>query len=117
MTTKRGNDTGKLDLKYNAEFGWEIPTKQPSMVGVTRYLEMNNELMYNDNPTGGFFQVYTADQTKNWVNYNQTAPNNYPITDWKKLMLKDSAPIPTISRLGCWEPDSMSQTMMTGHRM
>ena len=57
------------------------------MVGVTRYLEMNNELMYNDNPTGGFFQVYTADQTKNWVNYNQTAPNNYPITDWKKLML------------------------------
>lgn len=92
VTTKRGNDTGKLDLKYNAEFGWEIPTKQPSMVGVTRYLEMNNELMYNDNPTGGFFQVYTADQTKNWVNYNQTAPNNYPITDWKKLMLKDSAP-------------------------
>ena len=37
VTTKRGNDTGKLDLKYNAEFGWEIPTKQPSMVGVTRY--------------------------------------------------------------------------------
>lgn len=92
VTTKRGNDTGKLDLKYNAEFGWEIPTKQPSMVGVTRYLEMNNELMYNDNPTGGFFQVYTADQTKNWVNYNQTDPNNYPVTDWKKLMLKDSAP-------------------------
>lgn len=92
VTTKRGNDTGKLDLKYNAEFGWEIPTKQPSMVGVTRYLEMNNELMYNDNPAGGFFQVYTADQTKNWVNYNQSDPNNYPITDWKEMMLKSSAP-------------------------
>ena len=92
VTTKRGNDTGKLDLKYNAEFGSEIPTKQPSMVGVTRYLEMNNELMYNDNPTGGFFQVYTADQTKNWVNYNQSDPNNYPITDWKEMMLKSSAP-------------------------
>ena len=62
------------------------------MVGVTRYLEMNNELMYNDNPTGGFFQVYTADQTKNWVNYNQSDPNNYPITDWKEMMLKSSAP-------------------------
>ena len=24
------------------------------MVGVTRYLEMSNELKYNDNPTGGF---------------------------------------------------------------
>ena len=82
VTTKRGNDTGKINLKYNAEFGWEIPTKQPSMVGVTRYLEMSNELKYNDNPTGGFFQEYTADKTKNWVKYNATDPNNYPITDW-----------------------------------
>ena len=92
VTTKRGNDTGKIDLKYNAEFGWEIRTKQPSMVGVTRYLEMNNELQYNDNPSGGFFQVYTADQTKNWVKYNQTDPNNYPITDWQGLILNSSAP-------------------------
>lgn len=92
VTTKRGNDTGKIDLKYNAEFGWEIRTKQPSMVGVTRYLEMNNELQYNDNPSGGFFQVYTADQTKNWVKYNQTDSNNYPITDWQGLILNSSAP-------------------------
>jgi len=92
VTTKRGNETGKIDLKYNAEFGWEIPTKQPSMVGVTRYLEMCNELQYNDNPSGGFFQVYTADQTKNWMTYNQTDPNNYPVTDWKGLIMKDSAP-------------------------
>ena len=92
VTTKRGNDTGKIDLKYNAEFGWEIRTKQPSMVGVTRYLEMNNEMLYNDNPSGGFFQVYTADQTKNWVKYNQTDPDNYPITDWQGLILNSSAP-------------------------
>ena len=92
VTTKRGNDTGKIDLKYNAEFGWEIRTRQPSMVGVTRYLEMNNELQYNDNPSGGFFQVYTADQTKNWVKYNLTDPNNYPITDWQGLILNSSAP-------------------------
>ena len=92
VTTKRGNDTGKINLKYNAEFGWEIPTKQPSMVGVTRYLEMSNELKYNDNPTGGFFQEYTADKTKNWVKYNATDPNNYPITDWTDLILKSSAP-------------------------
>ncbi|SFG25663.1 TonB-dependent receptor [Prevotella sp. KH2C16] len=92
VTTKRGNETGKIDLKYNAEFGWEIPTRQPSMVGVTRYLEMNNELQYNDNPSGGFFQVYTADQTKNWMRYHETDPNNYPVSDWKGLILKSSAP-------------------------
>lgn len=92
VTTKRGQDAGKLSLRYTGELGLEIPTRQPSMVGVTRYLEMNNELQYNDNPSGGFFQVYTADQVKNWMRYNETNPNQYPVTDWKGLMLKKSAP-------------------------
>lgn len=63
ITTKRGSQSD-LNLTYTGEFGWEIPTKQPSMVGVTRYLEMNNELLYNDNPGGGLFQLYTSDQVK-----------------------------------------------------
>lgn len=92
VTTKRASDAEKLSLKYSGEYGFEIPTAQPSMVGVTRYLEMNNELQYNDNPSGGFFQVYTADQTKNWMRYNATNPNLYPVTDWRGLMLKSSAP-------------------------
>lgn len=92
VTTKRGADTGKFQIKYNAEFGWEIPTKQPEMVGVTRYLEMSNELMYNDNPAAGFFQTYKAYQTKNWMKYHETDPNKYPVTDWTDLILKDSAP-------------------------
>ncbi|MDE5987819.1 MAG: TonB-dependent receptor [Duncaniella sp.] len=91
ITTKRGNESS-LSLSYNGEFGWEIPTRQPSMVGVTRYLEMSNELLYNDNPSAGFFQLYTSDQVKNWVSNNATDPDNYPITDWKGMMLKSSAP-------------------------
>lgn len=73
ITTKRG-DQSKMSISYNGEFGWEIPTKQPEMVGVTRYLEMNNELLYNDNPAAGYFQQWTADQTKNWLSLNQTNP-------------------------------------------
>lgn len=91
ITTKRG-DESSISLSYQGEFGWEIPTQQPSMVGVTRYLEMHNELLYNDNPAAGYFQQYTPDQVKNWVKYNATDPDNYPITDWKGMMLKDSAP-------------------------
>lgn len=91
ITTKRG-DESKISISYNGEFGWEIPTKQPDMVGVTRYLEMNNELLYNDNPAAGFFQQWTADQTKNWLTLNGSDPDRYPITDWKGLMMKDSAP-------------------------
>lgn len=91
ITTKRGDDSS-ISLSYQGEFGWEIPTEQPSIVGVTRYLEMHNELLYNDNPAAGYFQQYTPDQVKNWVKYNATDPDNYPITDWKSLMLRDSAP-------------------------
>lgn len=92
VTTKRGSETGKIDMKYNAELGWEIPTKQPEMVGVTRYLEMSNEMQFNDNPSGGYFQVYSADQTKNWMRYHATDPDNYPATNWKDLIMKGSAP-------------------------
>ncbi len=91
VTTKRG-DKSTMSLSYTGEFGLEIPTAEPDMVGLTRYLEMYNELLYNDNPTAGFFQQYTADQVKNWVKYNETDPNHYPITDWRGLMMKDVAP-------------------------
>lgn len=90
ITTKRGSSTN-LSFTYSGEAGWEIPTTQPEMTGVTRYLEMYNEMQYNDSPAGGFFQTYSADQVKNWVRYNATDPDNYPITDWQDLLLKKSA--------------------------
>lgn len=91
VTTKRASQTD-LTFTYNGEFGVEIPTQQPGVVGVNRYLEMSNELRYNDTPTGGFFQAFSADQVKNWMKYNATDPNNYPVTDWRDLILKGSAP-------------------------
>ena len=91
ITTKRGAES-KMSLTYSGEFGLEIPTAEPDMVGVTRYLEMYNELLYNDNPTAGFFQQYSSDQVKNWVKYNATDPNHYPITDWRGMMMNSCAP-------------------------
>lgn len=91
ITTKRGSKSD-MSISYNGEFGWEIPTEQPEMVGVTRFLEMYNELSYNDNPGAGFYQQYTADQVKSWVKNNASDPDNYPITDWKNMILKDNAP-------------------------
>ena len=91
VTTKRGSKSD-LSITYNGEFGLEIPTEQPQMVGLTRYLEMSNELLYNDNNAAGFYQLYQPDQIKNWVKNNATDPDNYPITDWNSLILKKSAP-------------------------
>ena len=79
ITTKRGAKE-QIHLSYNGEVGWEFPTMQPEMVGMTRYMEMYNEMLYNDNPAAGFFQQFSADQVKNWIEYNRTDPNHYPMT-------------------------------------
>ncbi len=90
VTTKRASDK-ELSLTYNGEFGWEIPTAEPEVVGVQRFLEMANELRYTDNPDGGKYQAYSEDQVNNWVKNNATNPNQYPITDWQDLILEKSA--------------------------
>lgn len=96
VTTKRGNRS-ELTLTYNGELGFEKPTSLPEVVGVSRYLEMSNELRYNDNADGGMYQAFSQDQVENWLNYNLTDPNQYPVTDWTDLILKGSAPRQTHS--------------------
>ena len=91
ITTKRAKEND-LSLGYNFEYGWEIPTKQPEYAGLQRYMEITNELRYNDNPAGGWYQTYSEDQINNWLKYSETDPNNYPNTDWRDLILKSSAP-------------------------
>lgn len=90
ITTKRGQKE-KINLSYNGEVGWELPTMQPEMVGLTRYMEMYNEMLYNDNPVAGYFQQFSSDQVKNWLKYNRTNPNLYPVTDWTDMIMKESA--------------------------
>lgn len=90
ITTKRGQKE-RINISYNIEYGSEIPTANVDFVDITRYLEMTNELRYNDNPSGGLYQDYSQDQVENWLVYSKTDPNNYPNTDWRKLVLKDSA--------------------------
>lgn len=91
VTTKRATEKD-LRISYNFEYGIEIPTAQPKQVDFQRYLEMVNELKYNDNPAGGLYTVYTEDQVNNWVKNNKADPDNYPITDWYDLLIKGAAP-------------------------
>lgn len=91
ITTKRAKEKD-LSISYNFEYGLEIPTQQPEYVGVKRFLEMTNELRYNDNPSGGWNQAYSDDDVNNWETNHLTDPDKYPITDWTGLILKKSAP-------------------------
>lgn len=91
ITTKRAKK-GDMAMSYNFEYGWELPTKLPTYVGAIRYMEMLNETRYNDNPDGGRFQTYPENLINSWVTNNMTDPDNYPITNWKDVLLKSSAP-------------------------
>ena len=96
ITTKRAKQDD-LSLNYNFEYGWEKPTTLPGYVGVQRFLEMTNELRYNDNPSGGWYQTYTEDQVNNWLKYHETDPDKYPVEDWTELIMGNSAPRQTHS--------------------
>ena len=96
ITTKRAKQDD-LSLNYNFEYGWEKPTTLPGYVGVQRFLEMTNELRYNDNPSGGWYQTYTEDQVNNWLKYHEVDPDKYPVEDWTELVMSNSAPRQTHS--------------------
>lgn len=96
ITTKRAKEND-LSLNYNFEYGWEMPTKLPEYVGTQRFMEMVNELRYNDNNAGGWYQTYSEDQVNNWIKNNAIDPDAYPVTDWQDEILKNSAPRQTHS--------------------
>ncbi len=90
VTTKRASEKS-LKLNYNFSCNWELPTERPEYVSVGRFMEMVNEIRYNDNNKGGWNQTYSEDQINNWVEYNKTDPDKYPLTDWRSELLKKSA--------------------------
>ena len=92
VTTKRAKK-GDLSLNYNYEYGIETPTTLPEYVDVTRYMQIANELRWNDNGNNANeFPLYTQDVIENYNELNSQNPDLYPNTDWVNLILKKSAP-------------------------
>lgn len=92
VTTKRAKD-GQLSMDYSYEYGFEKPTKQPENVDVVRYMQMTNELRWNDNGNNANeYPTYTKDVIDNYYELNKQNPDQYPNTDWRALILSNSAP-------------------------
>ncbi len=93
VTTKRAK-AGQVNMEYNCNFGIEKATSFPEVVGARRYLEMMNELLWNDagNNPGGDYALYTKEQVENWLTWNKDNPNKYPVTDWVDLLVNNFAP-------------------------
>jgi TonB-linked SusC/RagA family outer membrane protein len=92
VTTKRAKK-GELSLNYNFEYGTETPTRIPEYVDVTRYMQIVNELRWNDNGNdNNEFPLYPRETVENYHELHASNPDLYPITDWVDLILKKSAP-------------------------
>ena len=93
ITTKRPK-VGQFTFEYNTNIGFEKPTRFPEVVGVKRYLEMSNEFTWNDanNNPGGEYALFSKDDVDNWLEYNKTNPDKYPVTDWVNLLTNPVAP-------------------------
>lgn len=91
ITTKRGEE-GKIALDYNTDLGFEMPTQLPEYVGAQRYLQLVNELRWNDNNNNeNEYPIYSKELVDNYEQLNKDNPNQYPITDWQDLLLKKRA--------------------------
>lgn len=92
ITTKRGK-AGRVSLNYTFEYGFNKPTSNPRYVGVTRFMEMENELRWNDAGNGeDMYPAYPKEVIDNYYSLNKENPDEYPITDWMGMILSNTAP-------------------------
>ncbi|MBV5283531.1 MAG: TonB-dependent receptor [Paludibacter sp.] len=92
VTTRRAK-IGEVSMDYNYEYGIEKATKLPDYVGAKRYMEMVNELRWNDAGNGtNQYPTYAKNTIEKYDSLNTANPNLYPNTNWRGLILKNSAP-------------------------
>lgn len=97
VTTKRAK-TDQVSIQYNYESGVDKPTKLPEKMGVVRYMQLANELRWNDAGNGtNQYPTFTKDLIDNYETNKIADPNKYPDTDWVDLTLKTAAPRETHS--------------------
>ncbi|SHF95926.1 TonB-linked outer membrane protein, SusC/RagA family [Fodinibius roseus] len=92
VKTKRAK-VNEFNLDYNFNYGFQRPTARPDYVDVVRYLEITNELRWNDNGNAGTeYPTYPKEIVDNYYQLNQEDPDQYPITDWNELVFNETAP-------------------------
>lgn len=93
ITTKRAKAT-QLNFEYHGTYGIVKPTKFPEQVSYKRYMEMINEIAWNDggNIAGADYEVYSKDYIDSYAENNKINPDAYPITNWVDVLINDSAP-------------------------
>jgi TonB-linked SusC/RagA family outer membrane protein len=91
ISTKRAK-TDQASVQYSYENGFDTPTQLPDNMGAVRYMQLQNELRWNDAGNGANqYPTYTKDLIDTYAEKRKTNPDLYPDTDWLTLTLNKTA--------------------------
>ena len=92
ITTKRAK-TDQASIQYSYENGIDTPTQLPDYMRAQRYMELVNELRWNDAGNGANrFPTFSQDLLTDYNKKHLSDPDKYPDTDWMALTLNKIAP-------------------------
>ncbi|PTX18091.1 TonB-linked SusC/RagA family outer membrane protein [Pontibacter mucosus] len=86
VSTRTGKNTEKTTVGFNANYGFQSPTRLPEYMDAVGYARFYNEAMSN----AGKAPAYTEEQIQKFANGSE--PDMYPNTNWYDLVLRDAAP-------------------------
>lgn len=87
ITTKRGQASDKVNIGFNARYGYQTPTQLPEFAGSYDYARLYNEARVND----GQQPLYTESQLNGYR--DGTDPYLYPNVNWYDQILRKGSPI------------------------
>lgn len=93
ITTKRAKE-GKAKVEYQGTAGFVQATERPKGVGAIDYMNLYNELKWNDggNQEGQEYSIYSKDYIDSYAENHSLNPDEYPMTDWYDLLMRKTAP-------------------------
>lgn len=93
ITTKKAKE-GKAKVEYQGTAGFVQATETPKPVGAVDYMNLYNELKWNDggNQEGQEYSAYDKDFIDSYYANHLADPDAYPITDWQNILMRKTAP-------------------------
>lgn len=82
ITTKRGKASDKVNITFNARYGYQVPEKLPSMARSYDFARLYNEALVND----GLPPLYSANELNGYL--TKADPYMYPDVDWYDEILR-----------------------------
>jgi TonB-linked SusC/RagA family outer membrane protein len=92
ITTKRAK-SGQGSFNYTFENGFDTPTQIPGMVDAIGYMNMVNEMTWNDGGNGtNKYPTFTKDFIEGYAANNLKNPDEYPNVNMRELVFKNISP-------------------------